>query len=235
MKKYFSLIIMLNLPINSYSQNLDSLYKVHDGELNLIYRNIQAILFNEEYEKKRLKLEQVDWLKTRNYDCSYNGRSKPTVLQMACLDKYNLKRTSYLKINYLGEGKFNKNLFLPVEVKNNKKVNSFAINCMCAFNSIMIEKNSLIFRNSCDMNQSYKSFHILNKENIENYGIKFEIDSNSNGVADFSISFVSVGYNIWNIIFNIKTKGVIDIQNFSKKYILENNYNIVEECGDFDG
>jgi uncharacterized protein YecT (DUF1311 family) len=200
----------------SIEQNVQIKFEKSDVQLNEIYNFINNLIYNEKNEVLYIKNGQREWLKKRNIECKYNGYSSLNIEQMKCLTPKNQERINYLRFNYLNSEILIGREIFPVSDDN--------------YSSILIKNGSIKFINCKKEVGEYKIFSTKkNMEYNENYQIEFEIDSNNNGVPDYSLTFVTSGMNTWKVLFN-RIQFIKNIEQISEKYTLNNKDISMKVC-----
>jgi uncharacterized protein YecT (DUF1311 family) len=196
----FSLSACSNAAENKPTQLSDkSRYSISESDLNNIYSDIKTYVIDNKVEIKDLVETQRSWLKNRNSKCNYNGRDANSE-NYKCLSDFNDMKIKELKKSYLFFDGLEGRLIKPFKYKNGIMKELDVGGCNCSESSIKILKNKIYIYQACDKNlQEPRIYNIVGKKK-DVVSVEYMIDTNSNDVPEFNLSFVTNGKNVWTVI-----------------------------------
>ena len=105
-----------------------------------------------------------------------------------------------LKKSYLFFDGLEGRLIKPFKYKNGIMKELDVGGCNCSESSIKILKNKIYIYQACDKNlQEPRIYNIVGKKK-DVVSVEYMIDTNSNDVPEFNLSFVTNGKNVWTVI-----------------------------------
>ncbi len=127
-------------------------------------------------------------------------------------------KNSYLYFDSL-EGK----LIKPFKYTNGTEKELEIGGCYCSESTIKILKDKIYIYQACDQGlKEPRIYNIVGKKKDE-FSIEYQIDTNNNKVPEFSLVFVTIGKNVWNIVSKIFRKVDLINLNFAINYTTDNN------------
>ncbi len=95
--------------------------------------------------------------------------------------------------------------------------------CYCSESTIKILKNKIYIYQACDQGlKEPRIYNIVGKKK-DGFSLEYQIDMNNNKVPEFSLVFVTIGKNVWNIVPKIFRKEDLINLNFAINYTTDNN------------
>ncbi|XYS42488.1 lysozyme inhibitor LprI family protein [Acinetobacter baumannii] len=227
--KFSNILLVSSLSIYSNAadykpQRLDekTIYSNSEHDLNSIYSDIKSYISDNKNEVKYLVDTQRSWLKDRNLKCKFNGKEASSE-NYKCLSDFNNSKIKDLKKLYLDLDSLEGNLIKPFKYTNGIVKELETGGCYCSESTIKILKNKIYIYQAC--NQGLKEpriYNIVGKKK-DGFSLEYQIDMNNNKVPEFSLVFVTIGKNVWNIVPKIFRKEDLINLNFAINYTTDNN------------
>lgn len=205
-------------------QRLDekTIYSNSEHDLNSIYSDIKGYISDNKNEVKYLVDTQRSWLKDRNLKCKFNGKETSSE-NYKCLSDFNNSKIKDLKKLYLDLDSLEGNLIKPFKYKNGIVKELETGGCYCSESTIKILKNKIYIYQACDQGlKEPRIYNIVGKKK-DGFSLEYQIDMNNNKVPEFSLVFVTIGKNVWNIVPKIFRKEDLINLNFAINYTTDNN------------
>ncbi|EJB8412294.1 DUF1311 domain-containing protein [Acinetobacter baumannii] len=227
--KFSNILLVSSLSIYSNAadykpQRLDekTIYSNSEHDLNSIYSDIKSYISDNKNEVKYLVDTQRSWLKDRNLKCKFNGKEASSE-NYKCLSDFNNSKIKDLKKLYLDLDSLEGNLIKPFKYTNGIVKELETGGCYCSESTIKILKNKIYIYQACDQGlKEARIYNIVGKKKDE-FSIEYQIDTNNNKVPEFSLVFVTIGKNVWNIVPKIFRKEDLINLNFAINYTTDNN------------
>ncbi|MCR6569972.1 lysozyme inhibitor LprI family protein [Acinetobacter baumannii] len=227
--KFSNILLVSSLSIYSNAadykpQRLDekTIYSNSEHDLNSIYSDIKSYISDNKNEIKYLVDTQRSWLKDRNLKCKFNGKEASSE-NYKCLSDFNSSNIKDLKKLYLDLDSLEGNLIKPFKYTNGIVKELETGGCYCSESTIKILKNKIYIYQACDQGlKEARIYNIVGKKKDE-FSIEYQIDTNNNKVSEFSLVFVTIGKNVWNIVPKIFRKVDLINLNFAINYTTDNN------------
>lgn len=216
-----------------YGEVNKSKFAINDIELNDIYKLAKDFSSDSKFELNHLVDSQKKWLVARNKICKFNNESNVSESVKSCLNEYNVERTKFIKDNYFNFNKIENNILKPFQYTKSGVRKLADGGCWCNESLIKIEKNKIYVYQVCDRSlKQPRILNILNKK-LDATSVEYEIDSNNDHVVDYTLSFVTTGRNVWNIVPKVYNQKELINLNFSISYTIDNNIEEEElDCSD---
>ncbi|MFA3147442.1 DUF1311 domain-containing protein [Acinetobacter baumannii] len=227
--KFSNILLVSSLSIYSNAadykpQRLDekTIYSNSEHDLNSIYSDIKSYISDNKNEVKYLVDTQRSWLKDRNLKCKFNGKEASSE-NYKCLSDFNSSKIKDLKKLYLDLDSLEGNLIKPFKYTDGIVKELETGGCYCSESTIKILKNKIYIYQACDQGlREARIYNIVGKKKDE-FSIEYQIDTNNNKVPEFSLVFVTIGKNVWNIVPKIFRKVDLINLNFAINYTTDNN------------
>ncbi|EXE88467.1 Uncharacterized protein conserved in bacteria [Acinetobacter baumannii] len=227
--KFSNILLVSSLSIYSNAadykpQRLDekTIYSNSEHDLNSIYSDIKSYISDNKNEVKYLVDTQRSWLKDRNLKCKFNGKEASSE-NYKCLSDFNSFKIKDLKKLYLDLDSLEGNLIKPFKYTDGIVKELETGGCYCSESTIKILKNKIYIYQACDQGlKEARIYNIVGKKKDE-FSIEYQIDTNNNKVPEFSLVFVTIGKNVWNIVPKIFRKVDLINLNFAINYTTDNN------------
>ncbi|MDH2597198.1 DUF1311 domain-containing protein [Acinetobacter baumannii] len=227
--KFSNILLVSSLSIYSNAadykpQRLDekTIYSNSEHDLNSIYSDIKSYISDNKNEVKYLVDTQRSWLKDRNLKCKFNGKEASSE-NYKCLSDFNNSKIKDLKKLYLDLDSLEGNLIKPFKYTNGIVKELETGGCYCSESTIKILKNKIYIYQACDQGlKEPRIYNIVGKKK-EGFSLEYQIDMNNNKVPEFSLVFVTIGKNVWNIVPKIFRKEDLINLNFAINYTTDNN------------
>ncbi|MBY8898228.1 lysozyme inhibitor LprI family protein [Acinetobacter baumannii] len=227
--KFSNILLVSSLSIYSNSadykpQRLDekTIYSNSEHDLNSIYSDIKSYISDNKNEVKYLVDTQRSWLKDRNLKCKFNGKEASSE-NYKCLSDFNNSKIKDLKKLYLDLDSLEGNLIKPFKYTNGIVKELETGGCYCSESTIKILKNKIYIYQACDQGlKEPRIYNIVGKKK-DGFSLEYQIDMNNNKVPEFSLVFVTIGKNVWNIVPKIFRKEDLINLNFAINYTTDNN------------
>ncbi|MFW1931601.1 lysozyme inhibitor LprI family protein [Acinetobacter baumannii] len=204
--KFSNILLVSSLSIYSNAadykpQRLDekTIYSNSEHDLNSIYSDIKSYISDNKNEVKYLVDTQRSWLKDRNLKCKFNGKEASSE-NYKCLSDFNNSKIKDLKKLYLDLDSLEGNLIKPFKYTNGIVKELETGGCYCSESTIKILKNKIYIYQACDQGlKEPRIYNIVGKKK-DGFSLEYQIDMNNNKVPEFSLVFVTIGKNVWNIV-----------------------------------
>ncbi|KQK46946.1 hypothetical protein AQ482_04580 [Acinetobacter baumannii] len=227
--KFSNILLVSSLSIYSNAadykpQRLDekTIYSNSEHDLNSIYSDIKSYISDNKNEVKYLVDTQRSWLKDRNLKCKFNGKEASSE-NYKCLSDFNNSKIKDLKKLYLDLDSLEGNLIKPFKYTNGIVKELETGGCYCSESTIKILKNKIYIYQACDQGlKEPRIYNIVGKKK-DGFSLEYQIDMNNNKVPEFSLVFVTIGKNVWNIVPKIFRKEDLINLNFAINYTTDNN------------
>ncbi|HAV4441788.1 TPA: lysozyme inhibitor LprI family protein [Acinetobacter baumannii] len=227
--KFSNILLVSSLSIYSNAadykpQRLDekTIYSNSEHDLNIIYSDIKSYISDNKNEVKYLVDTQRSWLKDRNLKCKFNGKEASSE-NYKCLSDFNNSKIKDLKKLYLDLDSLEGNLIKPFKYTNGIVKELETGGCYCSESTIKILKNKIYIYQACDQGlKEPRIYNIVGKKK-DGFSLEYQIDMNNNKVPEFSLVFVTIGKNVWNIVPKIFRKEDLINLNFAINYTTDNN------------
>ncbi|HHP4768114.1 TPA: lysozyme inhibitor LprI family protein [Acinetobacter baumannii] len=227
--KFSNILLVSSLSIYSNAadykpQRLDekTIYSNSEQDLNSIYSDIKSYISDNKNEVKYLVDTQRSWLKDRNLKCKFNGKEASSE-NYKCLSDFNNSKIKDLKKLYLDLDSLEGNLIKPFKYTNGIVKELETGGCYCSESTIKILKNKIYIYQACDQGlKEPRIYNIVGKKK-DGFSLEYQIDMNNNKVPEFSLVFVTIGKNVWNIVPKIFRKEDLINLNFAINYTTDNN------------
>ncbi|SSI41201.1 lysozyme inhibitor LprI family protein [Acinetobacter baumannii] len=227
--KFSNILLVSSLSIYSNAadykpQRLDekTIYSNSEHDLNSIYSDIKSYIIDNKNEVKYLVDTQRSWLKDRNLKCKFNGKEASSE-NYKCLSDFNNSKIKDLKKLYLDLDSLEGNLIKPFKYTNGIVKELETGGCYCSESTIKILKNKIYIYQACDQGlKEPRIYNIVGKKK-DGFSLEYQIDMNNNKVPEFSLVFVTIGKNVWNIVPKIFRKEDLINLNFAINYTTDNN------------
>ncbi|HEB4100971.1 TPA: DUF1311 domain-containing protein [Acinetobacter baumannii] len=227
--KFSNILLVSSLSIYSSAadykpQRLDekTIYSNSEHDLNSIYSDIKSYISDNKNEVKYLVDTQRSWLKDRNLKCKFNGKEASSE-NYKCLSDFNNSKIKDLKKLYLDLDSLEGNLIKPFKYTNGIVKELETGGCYCSESTIKILKNKIYIYQACDQGlKEPRIYNIVGKKK-DGFSLEYQIDMNNNKVPEFSLVFVTIGKNVWNIVPKIFRKEDLINLNFAINYTTDNN------------
>ncbi|HEM7309372.1 TPA: DUF1311 domain-containing protein [Acinetobacter baumannii] len=227
--KFSNILLVSSLSIYSNAadykpQRLDekTIYSNSEHDLNSIYSDIKSYISDNKNEVKYLVDTQRSWLKDRNLKCKFNGKEASSE-NYKSLSDFNSSKIKDLKKLYLDLDSLEGNLIKPFKYTDGIVKELETGGCYCSESTIKILKNKIYIYQACDQGlKEARIYNIVGKKKDE-FSIEYQIDTNNNKVPEFSLVFVTIGKNVWNIVPKIFRKVDLINLNFAINYTTDNN------------
>lgn len=204
---------------DSKQQKIDekTTYAHSEQELNKEYLDIKNYIRDNKVELKYLVDTQRAWLKNRNVKCQFDGEN-PNVENYKCLSDSNYSKLKDLKESYLNFKSLENNLIKPFKYEGGIQKKLEIGDCWCNESVIKIFNNKIYIYQACDERLKEPRIYEIVGKKVDDFSAEYQIDTNNNGVAEFNLSFVTNGKNVWNIIPKVFRKEDLVNLNFSTNY-----------------
>ncbi|MFV5600844.1 lysozyme inhibitor LprI family protein [Acinetobacter baumannii] len=227
--KFSNILLVSSLSIYSNAadykpQRLDekTIYSNSEHDLNSIYSDIKSYISDNKNEVKYLVDTQRSWLKDRNLKCKFNGKEASSE-NYKCLSDFNNSKIKDLKKLYLDLDSLEGNLIKPFKYTNGIVKELETGGCYCSESTIKILKNKIYIYQACDQGlKEPRIYNIVGKKK-DGFSLEYQIDMNNNKVPEFSLVFVTIGKNVWNIVPKIFRKEDLINLDFAINYTTDNN------------
>lgn len=227
-------LITCSNTVYSKQQKIDekTIYANSEQELNKKYLDIKNYIRDNQPELKYLIDIQRVWLKNRNLKCQFDGKN-PNVENYKCLSDSNHLKVQDLKKSYLNFENLENSLIRPFRYTDGIGKTLEVGGCWCDESMIKILKDKIYVYQACDDKLKTPRIYKIVGKKISEFSVEYQIDTNNNGVAEFNLSFVTNGKNVWNIVPTIFRKDDLINLNFSINYTTDIDMKVEKfDCSD---
>lgn len=216
---FISASIACSNTMGSKQQKIDekTIYANSEQELNKKYLDIKNYIRDNQPELKYLVDNQRAWLKNRNVKCQFDGKN-PNVENYKCLSDSNYLKVQDLKKSYLNFDSLENSLIRPFSYTGGIGKKLEIGGCWCSESMIKILKDKIYVYQACDDKLETPRIYKIVGKKISEFSLEYQIDTNNNGVAEFNLSFVTNGKNVWNVVPTVFRKDDLINLNFSINY-----------------